>query len=154
MSSYLVASGCEHRVGGVDAVDLGALEDHVGLHLHRAQRGGGVGREVGIAGAGGEDDHAALFEVADGAAADERLGDGAHLDGGRDTRDDADVLERILQRQRVDDRREHAHVVGRRAVHALGARREAAEQVAAADDDGDLDAEVLDLARCPWRSAS
>ena len=60
--------------------------------------------------------------------------------------DDVDVLERVLQRQGVDDRGEHAHVVGGRAVHALGARRQAAEQVAAADDDGDLDAELLDLA--------
>ena len=58
----------------------------------------------------------------------------------------SDVLERVLQRQRVDDRGEHAHVVGGRAVHALGAGREAAEQVAAADDDRRLDAEPLDLA--------
>ena len=58
---------------------------------------------------------------------------------------DAHVLERVLQRQRVDDRGEHAHVVGGRAVHALGAGRQAAEQVAAADHDGGLDAELLDL---------
>ena len=56
------------------------------------------------------------------------------------------MLERVLQRQRVDHRGEHAHVVGGRAVHALGAGREAAEQVAAADDDGGLHAELLDLA--------
>ena len=80
MSSYLRRVWVEHRIGGVDAVDLRALEDDVGLHLHGAQRGRGVGGEVGVAGAGGEDDDAALFEVADGAAADERLGDGAHLD--------------------------------------------------------------------------
>ena len=56
-----------------------------------------------------------------------------------------DVLERVLQRQRVDDRRQHAHVVGGRAVHALGAGGQAAEEVAAADDDRRLDAELLDL---------
>ena len=61
-------------------------------------------------------------------------------------RGDADLLERVLQRQRVDDGGEHAHVVGRRAVHALRAGGEAAEQVAAADDDGGLDAELLDFA--------
>ena len=38
-----VAVGIEHRVGGVDAVDLGGLQDDVGLDLHRAQRRGGVG---------------------------------------------------------------------------------------------------------------
>ena len=63
----------------------------------------------------------------------------------RDAGADADLLERVLQREAVDDRREHAHVVGGRAVHPLGAGGEAAEQVAAADDDGDLDAERLDL---------
>ena len=55
------------------------------------------------------------------------------------------MLERVLQRQAVDDGREHAHVVGGGAVHALRAGRQAAEQVAAADDDGGLDAEGLDL---------
>ena len=59
---------------------------------------------------------------------------------------DADLLERVLQRQGVDDRGQHAHVVGGRPVHAAGAGRQAAEQVAAADDDGDLDAELLDFA--------
>ena len=87
-----------------------------------------------------------FLEVADGAAADERLGDRAHLDGGHDARDDALLLERVLQREGVDDGRQHAHVVGRRAVHAAGAGRQAAEDVAAADDDGGLDAEALDLA--------
>ena len=35
------------------------------------------------------------------------------------------------------------------AVHAARAGRQAAEQVAAADDDGDLDAELLDFADLP-----
>ena len=50
------------------------------------------------------------------------------------------------KRQRVDDRRQHSHVVGRATVHAARARRQAPKQVAAADDDGDLHAELLDLA--------
>ena len=86
-----------------------------------------------------------FLEVSDGAAADERLGDRPHLDGGDDARDDALLLERVLQRQRVDDRRQHAHVVGGRAIHAARAGRDAAEDVAAADDDGGLDAHALDL---------
>ena len=113
--------------------------------LHRAQRGGRVGREVGIAGAGREDHGAALFEVADGAAPDERLGDGAHLDGRHHARHDALLLERVLQRQGVDDRRQHAHVVAGGAVHPARAGGEPPEDVAAADDDGGLDAERLDL---------
>ena len=79
-------------------------------------------------------------------AADEGLGHRAHLDGGGDTRRDADVLEGVLEREGVDDGREHAHVVGGGAVHALGAGRQPAEQVAAADHDRGLDAELLDFA--------
>src|SRR5512140_2785882 len=42
-----------HRVGGVDAVDLGRLEHDVGLHLPAAQRRRGVGGEERVARAGG-----------------------------------------------------------------------------------------------------
>ena len=87
--------------------------------------------------------------MTDGAPANEGFGDGAHLDRRRDARHDVVVLERVLQREGVDDRGQHAHVVGGRPVHALGARRQAAEQVAAADDDRGLDAELLDLADVP-----
>ena len=48
-------------------------------------------------------------------------------------------LERVLQRQRVDDRGEHAHVVGLGAVHAGTGAGHAAPDVAAADDDRDVD---------------
>jgi hypothetical protein len=84
--------------------------------------------------------------VANGTTADERFGNGAHLDRGRHPRDDVDVLEGVLQRERVDDGREHTHVVGGGAVHAARARRKAAEQVAAADDDAGLHAQLLDSA--------
>ena len=71
---------------------------------------------------------------------------GAHLDRGRDPGHDVVMLERVLQGERVDHGREHAHVVGGRAVHALGAGREAAEQIAAADDHRRLHPELLDFA--------
>ena len=138
--------GVEHRVGGVDAVDLGALEDHVRLHLHRPQGRRGIGGEVRVAGARGEDHDPALLEMPHRTAADERLGNRAHLDRRRDAGHDADVLERILQRERVDHRGQHPHVVRGRAVHAFGAGRQPAKEVAAADDDGGLDPELLDLA--------
>src|SRR5271156_4519406 len=66
-------------VGGVDAVDGGGLEEDVGLDLHGAKAGGGVGGEEGVAGAGGKDDDTAFLEVAHGAAADIGLGDLVHL---------------------------------------------------------------------------
>ena len=107
-------------VGVVDAVDLGRLHDALGVDLERAQRGGRVGGEVRVARAGGEDDDAALLHVADRAPPDVGLGDCLHLDGAHDAREDAVALERVLQRERVHDGGEHAHVVGLGAVHALG----------------------------------
>ena len=59
------------------------------------------------------------------------------------------LFEGVLQREGVDDRGQHAHVVGLRPVHADGAGGDAAEDVAAADDDGQLHAEGLDFAHLP-----
>ena len=58
---------------------------------------------------------------------------------------DVVLFERILQRQGIDDRGDHAHVIGGRSVHAARARRQAAENVAAADHDGSLHAQTLQL---------
>src|SRR5262249_41062369 len=69
----------------------------------------------------------------------------ALLEGRRSPRLEISLLEGILQGQRVDDGREHPHVVGGGPVHAAGARRDAAEDVAAADDNGHLDAQLDDL---------
>ncbi len=51
-----------HRIGRIDTVNFGGLENYVGLDFQRAQRGGRVSCEVRIAGAGGEDDDAALSQ--------------------------------------------------------------------------------------------
>src|SRR5262245_3857899 len=75
-------------VGGIDAADAGRLHNNVGLNLERAHRRRRVGGEERLSDAGGEDDHAAFFEMADGAAADERLGDLAHLYRGDDAGED------------------------------------------------------------------
>ena len=112
-----------HGVPVVDAVDLGRLEQDLGVDLDGAQRGGRVGREVRVAGAGHEDRDPALLEVADGAAADVRLGDLVHRDRGHDPGRDAGPLERVLEGQAVHHRREHADVVAGRAVHARAPRR-------------------------------
>src|ERR1043166_7272394 len=54
---------------GVPRVLLGSLEHDLGPHLAAAQRCRRVGGEEGIAGAGGEDHHLALLQVADRIAA-------------------------------------------------------------------------------------
>jgi len=110
-----------------------------------AQGGGVVGRAVGVAGAGDEDDDAAAGEVARGAALDEGLGDAVHRDGGHHAHFQAGLLQPVHERQAVDDGREHPHVVARGAVGAVGARAgETAEDVAAADDDRHLRAELAE----------
>ena len=144
--SKRVAAGMEHRIRVVDPVHLGRLQDHFGLDLHRPERRGRIGAEIRIAGAGAEHDDASFFQVADRPPADERLGHRAHLDRRDDAGDHVQLFERVLKRQRVDDRRQHPHVVRGGAIHAARARRDAAEDVAAADDDGRLHAHRLDLA--------
>ena len=92
----------------------------------------------------------ALLEVAHGAAADVRLGHLLHVDRREHPRVGAVALERLLHGERVQHGREHPHVVAGRAVHALGRRRHAAVDVAAADHERDLEparAHVDELAR-------
>src|SRR5205823_487688 len=81
--------------------------------------------------------------MTDGAAADERLRHLGHGDGGVHARIRAAALESVLQRQRVDHRGQHAHVIAGHAVDAFGGGGDAAKDVATADDDGDLDAGAL-----------
>ena len=96
---------------------------------------------------GGEDHDAALLEVPASAQRHVRLRDLGHLDRRLHPRGDVDLLQRVLQRQRVHDRGEHAHVVGAVAVDA--GRLPAAPDVAAAHHDRGLDAEVDDLGELP-----
>ena len=57
-----------------------------------------------------------------------------------------EVLERVLQRERVHDGGEHAHVIGRDPIHAGAREPRAAEDVAAADHDRDFDTELAHIA--------
>ena len=137
------ASGVEIRVAIVDAVHLCRLQNDVRANLAGAQGRGRVGGKIRIAGAGDENDDAAQFEMPDGAAEDERLGHVFHFDGGLDASFDADLVERALQGETVDDGREHAHVIRGRAIHPAMAGGQSAPDIAAADDDRSLDAERL-----------
>ena len=87
-----------------------------------------------------------LLEVADRRAADERLGHRAHLDGRHHPRVVTPCCSSASCRaSALMTVGQHAHVVAGRAVHASRAGRDAPEDVAAADDDGRLHAEALDL---------
>ena len=76
-------------------------------------------------------------------AANEWLGHAVHAHRRHEPRFAIERFERILQREAVDHRGQHAHVVGRGFLDAGVAGRElgAAQNVAAADDDGDLHAQ-------------
>jgi hypothetical protein len=68
----------------------------------------------------------------------------------------AEALEGVLERERVQNRGQHPHVVAGRAVHAGGGAVDAAVDVAGADDDRHLDpafAEHPDLLRDPLHLA-
>jgi len=132
-------------VGGVDAVDAGALEHHIGLNLDAAKRRAGVGGEVGVAGAAAEDDHLAGLHAVDGLPLGVELTDGLHADGGEHAGLDTDGGEGRAQREAVDDGGEHTHLVALHTVEALAGSREAAEDVAATDDDTYLHAHVVDF---------
>ena len=122
------------------------------MDLQSAQRRGGVGGEERVARAGGEDDHAALLEVAHRAAADVGLGHLLDVDRRHHPRVLADLLQRILQGERVQHRRQHSHVVAGCPVHAGCRTLQAAVDVAGADDDRHLHpalADGRDLARDP-----
>jgi len=89
--------------------------------------------------AGGEDDYASFFQVAEGSAADERFSHVFHFDGGEDAGFHSGLFEGVLESERVDDRRKHAHVVGGIAVHlTLVGGGGASPDVASTDDDSEL----------------
>ena len=127
-------------IGVVDAVHFGGLEESVSTDFTGPKGGGGVGREEGMTGASGEDDHASLVEVAEGPATDEGFGDVFHFDGGHDAGLNSGMFEGVLEGEGVDDRGEHAHVIGGVAVHpAFAGGGGAPPDVSSSDDDGELE---------------
>ena len=83
--------------------------------------------------------------MAEGASADEDLGDLADLQGGHGSDFTASGFDGVLQGESVDDGGEHSGVMSGRLGHAELAGESAAEEVAAADDDADFDASVAAL---------
>ena len=74
-----------------------------------------------------------------GAAADVVFANVVDLQRGHHPCVHIERFERVLQRQCIHDGGEHAHVIAGHAIHAGTGKAGAAEDVAAADDNGDLD---------------
>jgi hypothetical protein len=87
--------------------------------------------------------------VPDRAARDVRLGDLTHGDRGLDPGVDAFLLQEVLQRKAVHHDAEHAHVVGPGPVHPALLQLGTAEEVAATDHHGHLDAGAHRLGHLP-----
>mgnify|MGYP000258385597 CR=1 FL=1 len=134
-----------NRIHVVDAVDLGGLEQAIGADLAGTQRSGGVGGEIRVAGSGGEDDDIALLKASHSAATDIRLANLVHLDTTHNAAGAIDPLDGILQGESIHNRGKHAHVIGLGALHTLGRAGDTAEDVAASDNDRDLDPLVVKL---------
>jgi hypothetical protein len=81
--------------------------------------------------------------------ADVRLGDLRDAERGLHTRVDTQLLQRVLQRQRVQNRREHPHVVSCGPIHPRRYPLHPAVDVPGADDDRDLYALIVHCAHLP-----
>ena len=142
----LRGGGVFFGIGGVDTVHARTFEHDVGFDLDAAERRTGVGGEVGVAGAGAHDHHFAAFEGFEGFPLRIELADGFHTDGGEHAVGHTLRTEGGGEGEAVDDRGAHAHLVAFHAVETFAGAAEAAEDVAAADDDAHLHAHFADLA--------
>ena len=79
------------------------------------------------------------------AAENKRLRDVFHFNGRLHARFDADLGQRAAQRQRVDHRGQHSHVIRGRSIHPANGRRRAAPDISAADDYRNLHPEAVDV---------
>ena len=135
--------GVFFRVGRVHAVHTRPFKHHVGFDFNAAQRGTRVGREIRVARTGAHDNHFSGFHALDGFPFVVKLADRLHADGGQHAAFYADGSQGTAQSERIDDRGAHAHLVAFDTVESLSCTAQAAEYVAAADDDADLHAHVV-----------
>src|SRR3974377_2450147 len=85
--------------------------------------------------------------MACGVAADERFADLVHFDSALHAGVDPDFFERVLKRQGVEHSGEHAHVIAGRTIDFETLLARAAENIAAAYHNGNLHAELVDVAK-------
>jgi hypothetical protein len=81
---------------------------------------------------------------------DIRLAHRLHRDRRQYPRRHSRLFERVLQRERVDNRRQHPHLIGGRAIHPALLVRAATQDIARADHQRELDPQTgyfLDLER-------
>src|ERR1019366_9805475 len=92
------------------------------------------------AGAGPENDHTALFQMAHRTAANVVFANLVDAQRRHDTGISAETFERVLHRERIDHRSQHAHMVGGDSIHTGTGEPCTAKNVAAAEHHRDLHA--------------
>lgn len=126
------------RILVVDSVDFRSLNQDVAVEFERAENGGGVGSEIGVARSRDGNDHSPLFQMLDGAALDEEFAHAVDFECAHDAYFPAVALYGVTKGDAVDDRGEHSHVVALRTIQSLSRHRRATEDVASSDDDDDF----------------
>ena len=99
-----------------------------------------VGGEIRHAGAGAKNYDAALLQMTNGLEWNVRLGYLPHSDGSLHTRGLPFLFQEILQRETIHHSSQHAHIVAAGAIDTSLLKFRATEEVAATDNDGDLNA--------------
>ena len=136
-------SGVLDRVGAVNTVYVFGKQNHICVNFRSPQHSRRVCGEIGIASAGAENDHAALFQMPDSLGADVRLRDGAHFNGGLHPDGDSLLLADIRHGQTVHNGRQHSDMVSAAALHfAAAAVLGAPPKIAATDNKAHLNAHV------------
>src|SRR5207249_10386230 len=94
----------------------------------------------------------------DRSAQNEWFGDVGHFNRGLQPGHDTDLLQSTLERHSVDNRREHTHVISRRAIHSTMAGCKPPPDVATPNNDRNLHSQIPDLedllcdiGHDPWR---
>ena len=124
----------------VNTINFGGFHDNICVDFGSPKGCRRVGGEERVAGTGSKNHHPTLFHVANRPAADIGLRNFLHRNGTLDPRRYPGPFKAILQGDGIHHRRQHADVIGGGTVHAGGRSLEAAKNVAAAHNDGQLGA--------------
>jgi hypothetical protein len=134
-----------YRIGVVNTIHLGRLEQDIGPDLDGAKGRRSIGRKIGVARSGSKDDHPPLLQVADCPPLDVWFGNRFHFDSRLQAGIDVQVFQGALECKTVDHRREHAHIIGGGSIHPAATRIDAAKDISATNDDPKLHPDHRDI---------
>ena len=127
-------------ISGKDTVNLSGFQNHIGSDFSTSQRCGSIRCEERITGTGSKNHNPAFLQVAQGFAANIRLGNLVDIQSALNTGFNTGVSQCILEGHCVHAGSQHAHIVAGGTIHTGGAECDSAEDIAAADHDRKLNA--------------